>query len=412
MMATTVGLAVSGPSSAGAASIGSDKSQIQALEAAIAHEGLVIQGLVEKENQVRLRLQGVEQKITAERANLRRDKRAERAAAARLRQVALNTYVNAASGSVNNSLLASSSATVAAEQQAYSGVAGGVLTSAISNFKNAEYHTASTEAALSSSKVHLAADLTALGTAQASANAALANEAKTLRGVKGNLVALVTARAAAIQKAAAARRERLQAARERKLREQQALQQQQSQSPAPPTPPSGGSQPPSGPPPARGSYGDPLRAVSGLTSERIDQGVDYSGFGPIYAIGDATILSTVNGGWPGGTFIAYRLNDGPAQGLVVYAAEDIQPEVSVGQQVSAGTVIGRMYGGPDGIETGWADGSALGESMAAASGQFGGGNSTAFGYNFSQFLQYLGAPGGILQNNPPTGSLPSGWPNW
>jgi hypothetical protein len=124
------------------------------------------------------------------------------------------------------------------------------------------------------------------------------------------------------------------------------------------------------------------------------------------------VLSTVNGGWPGGTFIAYRLTDGPANGLVVYAAEDIDPLVAVGQSVAAATVLGTMYEGPDGIETGWADPSGDGLTMAADAGQFSGSNSTAFGANFSELLTAVGAPPGILQNNPPTGTLPADWPTW
>ena len=164
--------------------------------------------------------------------------------------------------------------------------------------------------------------------------------------------------------------------------------------------------------PSPGSYANPLRAINALTPERIDQGVDYSGYGPIYAIGNGVVLSTVNSGWPGGTFIAYRLSGGPAGGLVVYAAEDIDPVVSVGQSVTAGTVLGTMYEGPDGIETGWADPSGDGTSMANDAGQFSGANSTAFGANFSALLASLGAPPGIAQNEPPTGDLPPGWPMW
>lgn len=161
-----------------------------------------------------------------------------------------------------------------------------------------------------------------------------------------------------------------------------------------------------------GGYGNPLRSIAALVPERIDQGVDYRGYGPIYAIGNAVILSVYNGGWPGGTFISYRLTSGPASGLVVYAAENIRPHVRVGERVSSSTAIGTVYEGFDGIETGWADPYSSGETMARHFGQFGGSNSTAFGYNFSQFLRALGAPGGILQNHPPTGSLLPSWPNW
>jgi len=146
-------------------------------------------------------------------------------------------------------------------------------------------------------------------------------------------------------------------------------------------------------------YVNPLCQISNLNAERIDQGVDYSGNGPIVAVGSGTVLSITNGGWtPGGAFIAYRLTTGRAAGLVVYAAEQIIPQVSVGNQVVAGQVLGIVYGG---IETGWATASGTGQSLAGADGQWNGSsNSTADGVNFSQFLGYIGAPQGILY--PPT----------
>jgi hypothetical protein len=49
--------------------------------------------------------------------------------------------------------------------------------------------------------------------------------------------------------------------------------------------------------------------------------------------------------------------------------------------------------------------------MARSNDQYHEGNSTAFGNNFSQLLQALGGPGGILATEP-TGSLPAGWPHW
>ena len=228
--------------------------------------------------------------------------------------------------------------------------------------------------------------------------------------MRGNLQTLVAA-ANAQRRAADAAAERALAA---------SAPAQPSQLPVPPplvtttTQPSSTPPPSSSPPPpaqSTGSYGNPLRAVSALSPERIDQGVDYSGFGPIYAIGDGVVLNTVSGGWPGGTFIAYQLSDGPASGLVVYAAEDIQPSVQVGQTVNSGTVIGQVYEGPTGIETGWANPAALPDTMARDYGQFDGSNSSAFGYNFSQFLQTLGAPGGIVEGTP-SGQLPAGWPSW
>ena len=85
--------------------------------------------------------------------------------------------------------------------------------------------------------------------------------------------------------------------------------------------------------------------------------------------------------------------------------------MQVGDAVTSTTVLGHMYVGPDGIETGWADGSALPNTMARTYGQYNGENSTAFGYNFSQLLQSLGAPAGVA-NGPPRGALPASWPRW
>jgi murein DD-endopeptidase MepM/ murein hydrolase activator NlpD len=164
-------------------------------------------------------------------------------------------------------------------------------------------------------------------------------------------------------------------------------------------------------PVSRSGYENPFRAVSGLTPERIDQGVDYAGVGPVYAIGNGVVLNVYSSGWPDGTFIAYQLSDGPAKGLVVFTAEDLNPQVSVGSTVTPNTVIGQMYRGPHGIEIGWADGSAIPNAMARTYGQYRGGNSTAFGDNFSRLLQSVGALGGILHSDP-TGTLPPGWPQW
>ena len=61
-------------------------------------------------------------------------------------------------------------------------------------------------------------------------------------------------------------------------------------------------------------YVNPLAGAS-VTPERIDQGVDYSGSGPLGAIGRAriTYIATSNTGWPG-AFIEYQPTDGPDAG--------------------------------------------------------------------------------------------------
>jgi hypothetical protein len=151
--------------------------------------------------------------------------------------------------------------------------------------------------------------------------------------------------------------------------------------------------------------------VQDLVPERIDQGVDYAGIGPVYPLGDGVVLATTVPGWPNNSNIVYELTDGPATGFVVYVAEDIVPAVSVGQTVTADTALGLVYPGPDGIETGWGDPTISGNTIASAYAQFDGQNTTAFGQNFSDLLHSLGAPPGIA-HTPPTGKLPRGWPHW
>lgn len=404
------------------ASVTADRSRIGTLQQRIAAQGSRIEQLVVRYDQAQAREAAIQGRLSTIRGRLVTDRRAGAVAGAQLRRVAVDAYVSGGSlGSAQVLLTARGpSPDVVA---VYVDVAGSRLDTAITTVQVDQVRTRVAEISLAKEQANAEATLRRLTPDRLSAEAAVAADDAMLRRVTGNLHGLL---AAAARRRAAAQRatEQLIAAR---ARAEAAVT---AQGP-PPTPPSApvaapgqsgaGQQPPAQsstaqPSPAQsapaGGYEDPFRAVGALTSERIDQGVDYSGFGPLYAVGDGVVLTTVNGGWPGGTFISYRLTSGPAAGLVVYAAEDIDPLVQPGQSVTAGTVLGAMYEGPDGVETGWADPAAAGLTMASAAGQFSGGNTTAFGANFSQFLGALGAPGGIPQNDPPSGTLPGGWPGW
>jgi len=159
-------------------------------------------------------------------------------------------------------------------------------------------------------------------------------------------------------------------------------------------------------------YQNPLRDVSRLYPERVDMGVDFSGTGPVYAIGAGVVMEAKasGSGWPGGGWITYQLTDGPAVGEVVYVAEDVVPAVQPGQKVTADTVLGHMYEGEDGIETGWAmldSGSA--ESQLPEAGGIGGAGPfpTAIGMNFEYLLRALGVPAAPNFSDPTAGIVPS-----
>ena len=167
--------------------------------------------------------------------------------------------------------------------------------------------------------------------------------------------------------------------------------------------------------PVRAGYLNPLRAVAGLSPERVDQGVDFAGSGPVYALGDAVVTSAADGpatGWPGGGWITYQLTDGPDRGLVVYLAEDVTPTVAVGQHVSPSTVIANMFAGGDGIETGWAAPTGdLAESSLPEAGGIGAGGPfpTRVGVSFDDLLESLGVPAAPNVTQPAYGILPAGY---
>jgi len=166
--------------------------------------------------------------------------------------------------------------------------------------------------------------------------------------------------------------------------------------------------------PGRPYYVNPLRSVSGLVPERIDEGVDFGGSGPVYALGDAIVTNAgENAGWPGGGWITYQLTDGPDQGLMVYLAEDVTPAVQTGQHVTPSTVIANMFDGGDGIETGWAQPTGVSaESELPEAGGVGGGGPfpTMVGLNFDQLLQVLGVPAAPNAGDTAYGLLPANYP--
>lgn len=168
------------------------------------------------------------------------------------------------------------------------------------------------------------------------------------------------------------------------------------------------------------AYVNPFSGISNLVPERVDQGVDFAGSGPITAIGNGIVKTVADNpsssGWPGlGGYVSYQLTDGPAAGDIVYVAEDIKPTVQAGEQIQAGQQIAQMYNSGTGIEIGWASGNG---TAALSSTPAGGGISAAgpfptnLGLNFDQLLISLGVKEAPNYNSKGYGNIPSGIPSW
>lgn len=143
----------------------------------------------------------------------------------------------------------------------------------------------------------------------------------------------------------------------------------------------------------------------GLKSARVDMGVDYTGHGPLYAMGSGTIVNVKNAGWPGGTFIGLHLDTGQ----FMYYAENIIPHVHTGQRVHAGQLVGTAVGTYPFVEVGWAASPGTGSTLAASKGQAASGSDpgkypTAYGVNMSNLIKSLGGPPGII-SGPITGRV-------
>jgi hypothetical protein len=164
------------------------------------------------------------------------------------------------------------------------------------------------------------------------------------------------------------------------------------------------------------AYKNPLRSISGLTSERIDEGVDYCGSGSIYAVGTGKV-TFVGSGWFSsyGPSVVYKLTDGPASGKYVYFSENINPRVHTGDTVTSDSVIADMISGRPCTETGWALNDSSDEPAAGPDyHNYQDGTAMAYGRNFSDFMKAIHGPAGnlSLSTNPSVngGSLPHDWP--
>ncbi len=156
------------------------------------------------------------------------------------------------------------------------------------------------------------------------------------------------------------------------------------------------------------NYVNPFSRATGLVPERIDMGVDYSGRGPILALGDGkiTYATTNDPGWAycgAAGAITLQLLDGPDEGRDIYITEGIDPTVAAGSTVSAGQTIAD-FAGTGCIEIGW---SAIPDGVAPKAAALGqeatgpnedpGEHRTYCGNSMSELLASLGAPPGLTE---------------
>jgi murein DD-endopeptidase MepM/ murein hydrolase activator NlpD len=138
------------------------------------------------------------------------------------------------------------------------------------------------------------------------------------------------------------------------------------------------------------------------TTGRIDQGVDFTGTGPIVAVGDAEILATGAPGWPEGGGVLYKLLSGSRAGQIIFVYEGVEATVHAGQHVSAGEQIAMFVPGGS-IEMGFAD--AAGVPLSHA--EYYEGKETIWGREMASFLAGIGGASGL---SPSLGRLsPEKW---
>jgi hypothetical protein len=159
-------------------------------------------------------------------------------------------------------------------------------------------------------------------------------------------------------------------------------------------------------------YCDPFRDITKLRAERIDQGVDYGGAGPIYALGPGTIdlyRNRDDSGWPGGTFMSYKITAGPASGKTIYLAEniDLNTALKTGSYVWNGAVLGTLVNASPDSEIGWG---LPGAGYTAEHSCYVEGCSTPLGFNFNDLLKCVGTPSGISTGATSCCPAASGYP--
>lgn len=132
-------------------------------------------------------------------------------------------------------------------------------------------------------------------------------------------------------------------------------------------------------------------ACTEATYAGVDQGVDFTGKGNVYALTDGVITRVDrNSGWPGGTIIVYQMTSGPRKGQYVYAAEALVPVagLAAGGRIVRGQKIATLDSGYPGMETGFAQ-DAHGTAFGTTRDGKPGGPYPVHGHAMADFIKQL-----------------------
>jgi TP901 family phage tail tape measure protein len=141
------------------------------------------------------------------------------------------------------------------------------------------------------------------------------------------------------------------------------------------------------------TYVDPFAGAHGLKQGRTDMGIDYTMTpgSPIGAIGAGRITNITKNWYKGQPLIEYELTSGSHKGQRIYVAEQINPNVKIGQHVRAGQRIATYAASGTGIEMGF--GAGGGKTLAQGTTGYTEGQVTAAGKQFAKFVSSIGKTG-------------------
>ncbi|MDA8291264.1 MAG: hypothetical protein M0Z33_06235, partial [Actinomycetota bacterium] len=196
-LAAAVGSLAALPQSPAAASghgptIGTERAATHRLAQAIMAEGLRTQSLVVRYDQAAALMARIDSQIRSGQVQLTSDRRTQARATLRMRALAVDAYVSAATADTASFTSGASVATLPS-REVYLGVVTASLDSAATGLRDAQHRTDVAQATLSGLRARTAATLAKLGSARRAAESATAADQSLLRHASRRLLQLVAA---------------------------------------------------------------------------------------------------------------------------------------------------------------------------------------------------------------------------